>query len=105
LHCRCSFGHAASTKEARTSVKALKRCRFAHCDYINDTPPPGRVHTVLCLSVTKWVHFNWGDAGVKQLFARVKAALHPGGLFVLEPQPWRSYRQVFKKQVCTRPDE
>ena len=49
---------------------------------------------VLCFSVTKWVHLNWGDAGLAVLFRRVWDKLTPGGLFVLEPQPWRSYKKV-----------
>lgn len=53
----------------------------------------------MCLSVTKWVHLNQGDKGLKRLFAKVKEALVPGGWFILEPQPWRSYKQARRKQV------
>lgn len=46
---------------------------------------------VLCLNLTKWTHVNFGDDGVKVLLSRCHSLLKPGGLLVLEAQPWTSY--------------
>ena len=58
----------------------------------------GSIDTLLCLSVTKWVHMNGGDAALTALFHRFREALAPGGLLVLEPQPWRSYTAALRKR-------
>ncbi|KAK4280917.1 hypothetical protein QN277_012470 [Acacia crassicarpa] len=53
--------------------------------------PEKRYDTILCLSVAKWIQLNWGDDGLLTLFAKTWKMLRPGGVFVLEPQPWKSY--------------
>ncbi len=48
---------------------------------------------LVSLSTTKWIHLNFGDAGIKKFFDKVDAMLKPGGLFILEPQLWKSYKK------------
>lgn len=69
--------------------------------------------TVLCLSVTKWVHLNWGDEGLITLFAKIWRLLRWGGILVLEPQPWASYKKKHRvsetalfnfREIMLKPD-
>ena len=48
---------------------------------------------ITCLSVTKHIQLEGGDAALRRLFHRVHAQLRPGGRFILEPQAWRTYRK------------
>ncbi|KAJ3680741.1 hypothetical protein LUZ60_017019 [Juncus effusus] len=55
--------------------------------------PSEKYDTIVCLSVSKWIHLNWGDEGIITLFVKIWRLLRPGGIFLLEPQPWSSYKR------------
>lgn len=75
----------------------------------------GIASLILCrFSLSKWVHLNGGDAGIRRLFQRVYSVLKPGGTFVLESQPWDTYAKARRqhnllwqtvKPLQLRPDD
>eukprot|EP00741_Cyanophora_paradoxa_P006488 tig00001003_g6281.t1 len=69
-----------------------------HGDHSED----GAYDVILCMSVTKWVHLNWGDDGLLFLFRKMHRSLKPGGVLILEPQPWRSYQKKHRISPVTR---
>lgn len=56
--------------------------------------------TIVCLSVTKWIHLNYRDEGLKRFLRRIYCHLNPGGLLVLEAQPFDNYYR--KKKLSER---
>jgi 7SK snRNA methylphosphate capping enzyme len=51
----------------------------------------GKFHSIILFSVTKWVHLNYGDAGITKLFQTIYYLLHVGGELWIEPQGYDTY--------------
>eukprot|EP00746_Dinoflagellata_sp_MGD_P006374 gnl/MRDRNA2_/MRDRNA2_112445_c0_seq1.p1 gnl/MRDRNA2_/MRDRNA2_112445_c0~~gnl/MRDRNA2_/MRDRNA2_112445_c0_seq1.p1 ORF type:complete len:596 (-),score=128.89 gnl/MRDRNA2_/MRDRNA2_112445_c0_seq1:44-1831(-) len=80
--------------EAPDASSAFSRVTFKTQNIVTSQPPEkDEFDVVLCLSVTKWIHFAHGDKGICKLFRRCARALRPGGILVLEPQDWKSYKK------------
>ena len=58
-----------------------------------------RFDTVLLLSLTKWVHMNFGDDGIRTLFANAKTLLRVGGRLVLEAQKFKAYAKILPQSA------
>ncbi|XP_077357070.1 7SK snRNA methylphosphate capping enzyme-like isoform X1 [Festucalex cinctus] len=81
-----------------------KNISFIQGDYVSEKeawPGKGQYDIIMCLCVTKWVQLQTGDGGVARLFRRAYQSLLPGGLFILEPQPWRRYGRNKKASATT----
>lgn len=82
-------------EEKSESVKGSglpSNIRFS-CDNIvrEDIKPRQMYDMVICMSVTKWIHLNYGDDGIRRLFSNILALLKPNGHLLLEPQSFKTY--------------
>lgn len=57
-----------------------------------------RFDVICCFKVTKYIHLNFGDAGILRLFKVVQDMLDTNGLFLLNAQTQRSYAKM--KSFC-----
>lgn len=53
---------------------------------------------IMCLSVTKWIHLNYGDDGIKFMFKRIFKQLNKNGILVLEAQTFDTYKK--RSKIC-----
>ncbi|KAM1361128.1 hypothetical protein EV2_027079 [Malus domestica] len=83
----------------RPSKSSTPRTSTSH-ETTGGCDSPG--HPGFFLSVSKWIHLNWGDDGLITLFTRVWSLLRLGGIFVLEPQPWTSYEKNYRVSETTK---
>ena len=81
--------------QAKDMVPFPFNVQFLHEDIVSSSSSSSLLESpfdiITCLSVTKWIHMNGGDDALLTLFGKFRDLLRPGGLLILEPQPWSSY--------------
>lgn len=53
---------------------------------------------VFCFSITMWIHLNFGDNGLKSFLTKICKL---GKIIIIEPQPWKCYRNAVKRMKTT----
>ncbi len=66
---------------------------FRTMNYVETDDDTQLYDLIICLSVTKYIHLNFGDAGLKSAFKKMFNQLRPGGKLILEAQNWASYER------------
>ncbi|KAH9026108.1 Bicoid-interacting protein 3-domain-containing protein [Lactarius hengduanensis] len=87
-----TFRRADWRTRLATTSSLRKLLSFPHC--VVKVVADSRM--LVRFSVSKWIHLNGGDAGLRRFFERVHATLVLGGAFVLEAQPRESYTKARK---------
>ncbi|GAB1608048.1 7SK snRNA methylphosphate capping enzyme-like [Argonauta hians] len=97
--CKLSYGPLAAPIHQETQRRVFPHnVSFRQGNYVPENDDfldlqKADYDLILAMSLTKWIHLNWGDAGLKRAFRRMYRHLRPGGKLILEPQAWGSYKK------------
>ena len=70
--------------------------------YLERTTGRRRFDVAFCFSTTMWVHLNHGDAGLEALLRTLAAWADS---VVVEPQPWKCYRNAARRMKRANVDD
>lgn len=94
-----TFNDAIRTFPNNVSFRTVNYAITEESQMVSDSQ---QYDLILCLSLTKWIHLNFGDAGLKMTFRRMFNQLRPGGKLILEAQNWASYKKRKKLTVSSQ---
>ncbi|KRX65213.1 7SK snRNA methylphosphate capping enzyme [Trichinella sp. T9] len=114
-----TYGPLSAPPEPKFTKKFPENVFFRQMNYVLSSDAfleyeKAEYDTVIAFSITKWIHLNWGDEGIKRFFKRVFLNLKPGGRLLLEPQAFSSYakrrglcQEIYDnyKSITLMPDE
>ncbi|CAI8029468.1 Probable RNA methyltransferase Y17G7B.18 [Geodia barretti] len=91
----------AASRVTSTPQPFPNNISFSQENYVPQSEPDveavdQQYDVILALSLTKWIHLNWGDAGLRRTFRKMFRQLRPGGRLLLEPQSFASYTKKKK---------
>lgn len=94
--CEHSYGPLPIPSNRRGVAVFPHNVTFRTMDWMTeqDASDESRYDIVLALSITKWIHLNHGDHGIKTFFQKIHRNLKPGGTLILEPQAWETYSKA-----------
>lgn len=88
-------GSLISRAVSEIPLYQTQRFEYIQEDYVSPSvaTSSGEFDAIFCLSVTKWVQLHGGDVAIIRLLDRIERECKAGGLLILEPQSWESYRR------------
>eukprot|EP01130_Rhizamoeba_saxonica_P000833 TRINITY_DN10738_c0_g1_i1.p1 TRINITY_DN10738_c0_g1~~TRINITY_DN10738_c0_g1_i1.p1 ORF type:complete len:270 (-),score=49.22 TRINITY_DN10738_c0_g1_i1:115-924(-) len=88
--------HDNLAERASQSDTLAGKVSFTVGDYTQTNPYQCKSFDVVsCMSVIKWMHINNGDDVIRKVFKQIYDSLNDGGIFILEAQPWKSYKRKY----------
>ena len=95
LSLRLNLKYKYNNEENFINIKS-NNIFFKCCNYISKLYENEKYDTILCLKITKWIHLNYGDFGIKVLFYNIYKQLKKNGILIIECDSFNKYKKEKK---------